>query len=64
MKISFEKLDMLRCWYTRSQVSVREIFVFVFTFPNYCAICLLKERKSEFGRGFGAISNYWIEQMQ
>ena len=27
-------------------------------------ICLFKERKSKLGRGFGAISNYWIEQMQ
>ena len=60
------------CLYTRSQVSVREIcpfwktllsvlmavFLFLFSlFPITVFICLFKERKSELGRGFGAINN-------
>ena len=39
-------------------------FLFLFSlFLITLFICLFKERKSELGRGFGAISNYWIEQM-
>ena len=39
-------------------------FLFLFLFSLFLItvfICLFKERKSELGRGFGAISNYWIE---
>ena len=40
-------------------------FLFLFSlFLITLFICLFKERKSELGRGFGAINNYWIEQMQ